>query len=71
MPGQGVWITTAEAAILSGRRPSTIRKWVARGHLVPKTVRGKQRLEASAVLDVERETRRRARAGRPRRRGAA
>jgi hypothetical protein len=70
-PGRDVWITTADAVRLTGRKASTIRKWVARGHLVPRTVRGKQRLEAAAVLDVERETRRRARAGRPRGSGAA
>jgi ribosomal protein L13 len=63
-PGQGVWITTADAVRLTGRKASTIRDWVARGHLTPRTIRGRRLLQASEVLDVERETRKRARAGR-------
>lgn len=54
-----------EAAVLSGRKPATIRKWVERNHLAVRTVRGRQRVEASAVLVVERETRARGRRGRP------
>jgi hypothetical protein len=53
-----------EAAKIARRKPATIRQWVARGHLIPRKVRGRQKVEASAVLDVERETRKRARAGR-------
>jgi hypothetical protein len=62
-------LTTTEAALLAGRKPATIRTWAARGHLKAAGLdrAGRPLYAVEAVWDVERDTRRRSRSGRPRR----
>jgi len=60
MTGLGTLISATEAAILTGRAPSTIRSWVRRGHLKPAHHRhGLVLYRAGDVLTAERQTRHR------------
>lgn len=65
------WLTLDQAADATGRSRRTIERWITDERLAVATVGGTRYVHELRVLEVERDTRRAARAGRPGARPAA
>jgi excisionase family DNA binding protein len=59
------WLTVAEAAAYTGRSARTVQEWIHDGRLRTIDLAGLRLVPKSDALDVERETRRAMRRGRP------
>lgn len=59
------WLSLAQAVDVTGRSERTIQRWIATGRLDVVSVGGARYVNELRVLEVERDTRRAARQGRP------